>query len=98
MPSSAAPSAPLARSRPMASSIATRYGMMPTAIWKPSFAPSMKTSYTFTRRNRALSRNTTIKPNSKPLLNTADCRCISAAGRLPKYSAMPATSAVTPPR
>ena len=36
--------APEARNIPMATRIPTRKGMMRTATWKPSFAPSMKTS------------------------------------------------------
>ena len=40
--------APEARNMPIATSIATRYGIILTEIVKPSFAPSTKVSYTFT--------------------------------------------------
>ena len=40
--------APDARKIPIATKTATRKGMIFTAILKPSFAPSMKASYTFT--------------------------------------------------
>ena len=36
--------APLARNMPIATRIATRYGMIRTPIWNPSLAPSMKLS------------------------------------------------------
>ena len=44
---------PAPRNMPMATRIATREGMMRSETWKPSFAPSTNSSYTFTPRSEA---------------------------------------------
>lgn len=65
---------PAARNTAIATSIATRYGMMPTATPKPSFAPSTKASYTFTRRTAPATRKTATMAMMKPApINPIHC-------------------------
>ena len=64
--------APDARKTPTPTSTATRYGMMPTAVRNPSFAPSMKQSYTFIFLRTPLTMNPQIIVKSNVFANSVE--------------------------
>lgn len=63
---------PLARNIPTATSIAMRYGIMLIAVLNPSFAPSMKVSYTLIFLTTACIVNQHITPSSTIAAIAAD--------------------------
>ena len=89
--------APLARNIPTATSIAIRYGIIPTAVLNPSFAPSINASYTFTRFTIPAIINHTITPSSITAASIADHLLTVSCGRLSAPHITNPTNAVKPP-
>ena len=89
--------APEARNTPMATSMAMRYGMMRTAVEKPSFAPSMKASYTFTFFLTPARMNTMMMRNSRMFATDVLTVPIVSLSMLPKPHIIAATATHIPP-